>query len=553
MSRWIQCRVPSVPGRYLAADGAAANLETTVRNALTKAVRRGVQPGRVVDEPVTKFRRAWFDTFDWRLHKAGLMLERIETSRRPDATTLVLTADAAVVNVPAAGGPGPQRAAFPLDAVVPDGELRRRLEPVVEMRALVCVASVRVASRTFRVLNDDDKTVARVTVDRSTVAGREAAVLPPRVTVVEVRGYPSDARSVDRMLAKIPGLVQSPRSAFGDALDATGRVAGDYSSKLAITLAASTPASDAARQIMAALLDAAQRNIAGVVADTDTEFLHDLRVAVRRARSALKLIGHAVPDTDEAGAGLKWLGDLTTPTRDLDVYLLGLDALAAEVTVVGWDPAQLDPFRRFLGERRADAHAALVRGLRSARAKRAFAQWAAVGDADADEQDDERAGMTIDGLAKDAVAKTFGRVISRGRAITASSPPSDLHDLRKRCKELRYALEIFASLHEPRAQRALVDDLKVLQDCLGEFQDTEVQQHAIKQFAQEMLDATGRASSRADGATVQAVMAMGRLADRLVERQQLARDRFGDLFAQFAQAHRRARIAALYETAKASR
>jgi CHAD domain-containing protein len=529
--------VPAVRRDYVATDAAAADLEATVRKALTKLVSRAGMAGRIVAEPATRVRRTWFDTFDWRLHKAGLLLESAEAARAESKLSLIGAGD--VVSVLSRES-GPPRTAFPLDAVVPEGELRRRIEPVVEMRALVRVASIRSAITSIRVLNDDDKTVARVTIERSTSSDSPAHALAPRVSVVEIRGYDDEARSVDKALAKIPALAPAPHSAMAQALVAVGRAAGDYSSKLAIDLSAGMPADYAAHRIMRALLDAAQRNLTGVLADTDTEFLHDLRVAVRRGRSALKLMGHALTDTDAASAGLKWLGDLTTPTRDLDVYLLGLDALAAKVNTAGWDPAQLGPFRNFLSERRAAAQKALVRGLRSARAKSALAEWAAVG---TDELDGGPPAVAIDVLAKDAVRRTYSRVIKRGQAITPTSPASDLHDLRKRCKELRYALEIFASLHEPRAQRALVDDLKVLQDCLGEFQDTEVQQHAIKQFAQEMLTASGGA----DPATVQAVMAMGRLADRLVERQQVARDRFGELFAQFADLSKRGRVTALYD------
>ncbi len=147
-------------------------------------------------------------------------------------------------------------------------------------------------------------------------------------------------------------------------------------------------------------------------------------------------------------------------------------------------------------------------------------------------------------MAKSAVTRAFKRVIKAGARIGADSPPSDLHDLRKRCKELRYSLEIFGSLHNAAAQRALIDDLKKLQDCLGEFQDTEVQQHAIRTFAAQML-----AADASNTATVEAVMAMGRLADRLGERQIVARGTFALLFERFAGPQPRAHLAALYERA----
>jgi CHAD domain-containing protein len=310
------------------------------------------------------------------------------------------------------------------------------------------------------------------------------------------------------------------------------------------------PTEYAVRRIMSALLDAARRNLPGVVAGTDTEFLHDLRVAVRRARSTLKVAGGALPtaQADSASVALKWLGDLTTPSRDLDVYLLGLDGLAAEVTAPGWSASQLGPFRDFLTSAQASERAILVRSLRSVRAKRAFAAWAAVSTGDdmaaGDRPGDDVSGTRVESVAKSAVGRAFKRVIKAGSAITTESPASDLHDLRKRCKELRYSLEIFGSLHNAAAQRALIDDLKKLQDCLGEFQDTEVQQQAIRTFASQML-----AADASNAATVEAVMAMGRLADRLGERQLVARGTFAVLFERFAGPQPRAHLRDLYERA----
>ena len=54
------------------------------------------------------------------------------------------------------------------------------------------------------------------------------------------------------------------------------------------------PAGAAAAAILLRLLDTIDANVGGVLTDTDTEFLHDLRVSVRRSRSALKLFGDAL-------------------------------------------------------------------------------------------------------------------------------------------------------------------------------------------------------------------------------------------------------------------
>ena len=91
------------------------------------------------------------------------------------------------------------------------------------------------------------------------------------------------------------------------------------------------PAAAAVAAVLTALLDTLEANVPGTIRDIDTEFLHDLRVAVRRTRSALKLAGDVLPGgwPRRFRPEFKWLGDLTTPTRDLDVYLLGYGEMAA--------------------------------------------------------------------------------------------------------------------------------------------------------------------------------------------------------------------------------
>ncbi|MDQ1484508.1 MAG: hypothetical protein QOJ62_201 [Actinomycetota bacterium] len=551
--------MPAADSDFVAVAGTPVDLPGAVTAAL-ESVRRL----RVVAEPTRDARRTWFDTFDWRLHKAGLLLEhKSATSRNaPPVASVALHSSAGVIT--AADTTGDVRRAFPFDAVVPAGRLRDRLQPVVEMRALVPVATVQTRTKTLRVLNDDDKTVARVALeDSAAIHGRARHRLAARVTVLACRGYDDEAAALTAVLAKVAGLAASDRSTLAHALDALGRKPGDYTGKLDVHLADDMSTELAVRVVMGQLADAAQVNLAGVVADTDTEFLHDLRVAVRRARSVLKLVGAALPtaQADAARSELKWLGDLTTPTRDLDVYLLGLDALAAEAGT-GSDVDQLEPFRTFLAARRSREQKALVRGLRSARGKRAFSLWTAIGaptssDPAAQSVTDDATELgraPVGAVAQRCVDRTFRKVIRAGSAITAASPASALHDLRKRCKELRYALEIFASLQDANAHRALVADLKTLQDCLGEFQDTEVQQHAIRRFAEEMLAGGPAAEATAGTAAppvtavmpVMAVMAMGRIADRLEQRQVAARARFASLFAEFAGPKPRAHLAALY-------
>jgi CHAD domain-containing protein len=314
------------------------------------------------------------------------------------------------------------------------------------------------------------------------------------------------------------------------------------------------PAARAAATILLRLLDTIDVNLPGVLADTDTEFLHDLRVSVRRTRSAIKLFGDALsglPRRELAffAAEFKWVGDLTTPTRDLDVHLLDFDDTARGLAAA--TPADLEPFRAYLAQRRRREFRALARGLRSPRFTELVSRWrdqlTAIeqGTAGAPEREAKprsgssrrAAGGTAGLLAAERTRVAFTKVARRGAAITADSPAESLHDLRKRCKELRYALEFFAPVYDPAASAPVVGDLKRLQDCLGEFQDTEIQIHEIRALAGAML-----AAREAPAVTL---LAMGEITAGLAARQRAARADFERRFAAFAGVEGQRRVSAL--------
>jgi CHAD domain-containing protein len=535
-------------------------------------------------EPVGAGRRTLLDTFDWRLHKAGLTLEYVArsvggelrlaghtvTTTRPVITQSVITQS--VITQPEITQPvtGWQAARPHLMCELPDGPVASRIGDLVAPRALLAVVTVTTATTTHRLLNEDGKTVARLLVECPVIAGQRsapqssgmggsrppsplaplAAPLAPRLSIAEVRGYPGQARRAARLVGAAPGIKQAEVPAFSAALRALGRRPGDYSNKVDTDITAALPAGRAAATILLRLLDTIDANVGGVLADTDTEFLHDLRVSVRRTRSALKLFGDAliasagsdgpaVLTQEEVAffaAAFKWVGDLTTPTRDLDVHLLDFDDTAHALSAA--KPDHLEPFRAYLEQRRRKEFRALARGLKSARFTELRTDWRAKLTAIKDSNPAARvttvrsghgrqaAGGTTGWLAAERTRTAFAKVARRGAEITPGSPAESLHDLRKRCKELRYALEFFAPLHDRAAQAKVVGELKRLQDCLGEFQDTEVQIGEIRALATAML-----AAGEAPAVTL---LAMGEVTAGLASRQRAAREDFGRRFAAFA-------------------
>jgi len=491
----------------------------------------------VVQETRRRERQVWLDTFDWRLHAAGLELRQLNGGLPSE---LVLTT---VAGEPVAAQPLPAARWPALPGGLPAGPLRDRLLSVAGVRALLPQARAEGTMTRLRVLDGEGKTVARIELQDAVLATPGAAALPPRLVLTPVRGYQGATDRAARLLAAAGGFVPSSRSAYQTMLASAGHQPGPAKGA---ALAAATPARAALAATLLELADTIEVNAQYVIRDVDTEFLHDLRVAVRRVRSVLKLAGDVLPPgfTGRFAGEFKWLGDLTTPVRDLDVHLDGFGATAARLAAA--TPADLEPLRAELGRRRRTERTRLVRGLRSARFTSLLAAWRAELQDVVNRPAPRRraAGPDTGTLAAERISRAYRRLIKRGAALGPATggdgpPAADLHALRKRGKELRYLLEFFGSLYEPAALRRAVKDLKGLQDCLGGFQDAEVQQDGIRQFATAMLAARpasgGDRAARPDAAVLAAtLLAMGELTAALHADQARARAEVSGRFAEFA-------------------
>jgi CHAD domain-containing protein len=502
-------------------------------------------------------RRTWLDTFDWRLFRAGLTLELL--AGRGTAELVLTGRDGELVATEPTGtgnGSSPIRWPGRLDRL-PAGPLRECLAPVVGVRALLPVTKATSVLTELRAVNTDDKTIAVLAVDRMSVnqpgqrghsghgrqpAARQSQQRRPqphsRLAVIPLRGYQAQASKLADVLEQAPELAPAVQSPFEAALAGAGRRAGDYTGKIDVRLAGSMPAALALVTVLGNLFDSIEANLAGTIGDIDTEFLHDMRVAVRRTRSVLKTAKAVLPAgvVGTYRTEFRWLGDLTTPTRDLDVYLLDYPSMTERL--VAATALDLAPFCEYLQRERATAYRQLVRGLKSARFTSLAGKWRH----DLDQAAAAPGRRPATGaFAARRIAKAHALVLSAGAMIDSTSPPQALHDLRKLCKELRYLLEVFSSLHDPAQQWRAVNELKALQDCLGEFQDTDVQIAELRTFATAMM------ADRSAPATT--LLAMGEIAAGLAARQAKARAEFAGRFAGFASPRGRARIGALTKAA----
>lgn len=482
---------------------------------------------RLTVGPSSRSERTVLDTFDGRLRAAGLVAE---LGASDGVMTLTVAGAEETRSAPVERG-GDGRI---LAVELPEGPLREHVAPLLANRALLPVARVRSRLQPAQVLDEEDKTVVRLVVEHAEVVPDEGRPLPlpTRLRLLAVRGYARPLAEVRALVVDDLGLLPAEEDRVAGAVRALGLPPGGVSTEVDVGLSARQPGGEAAGLVLLRLADIVDAQLPGTLADLDPEFLHDLRVAVRRARSVLRELKGVLPDDRRATwrAELTWVQEVTGPTRDLDVHLEDLPGYREWLS-----PAlrpDLAPLEALLVRRRGAALSTMRRHLRSARYRRFTAAYRAdlerlAGGTLAGGPD---AGRPVAKVAARRIRHVYATMVEEGSTIGEGSPAEALHDLRKRGKELRYLLELFGSLFPAEEVKPMVRSLKALQDVLGRHQDRDVQAAALRSLAPELAGVERGP---------EALMAMGLLVDRLEREQVAARAEFADRFADFADDERR--------------
>jgi len=468
--------------------------------------------------------KTFYDSFDWRLYNAGIICEQNQSQKNSQLSLIdrnkgYLIARESIQDVPN------------FSEQLTQSSLKSQLSPLLEMRALLLLCQLPHQIYRINILNKDQKIILRIQLD-------EYELLANRLSLHPLKGYEKAVKNVTEILINDLDLKATHNTILNAALKLQGRKPKDYSSKLAIKLEPDMRADQASIIIYQQLLNAIKTNESGTIADIDSEFLHDFRVAVRRTRAGLSQIKNTLaPETIAHHANFfAWLGQITGATRDLDVYLLSYKNYQAALP----ESLQSDisPLYDFLKKKQVQAQYELAEKLKSKEYRVQLDAWEHyLKSTLPTEGTGLAANINIKKLADQRIWKVYKRLMKEADAINEHSPANALHDLRKTCKKLRYLMEFFTSLYPENEMKSLIKALKGFQSVLGDFQDYEVQETSIKQFSEEMAH---------QNIPTNTFLAMGVLVQYLDTMKRKARSKFNTQFDLFQQAEIKASFKRLF-------
>ncbi|MCU1457522.1 MAG: hypothetical protein JWL73_1614, partial [Actinomycetia bacterium] len=338
-----------------------------------------------------------------------------------------------------------------------------RSEPHVEL------ARIHTHRRKIRVYDRSGASVGEVDDDEVTAT----VPLPVRFHEVEVE---MDETAHPHLVDALVHRLRAAGAGTGDSSSKVARVLGDRA-KEPPDLPSPRPLgpdSTVADVVQASVASGVERLLANdpiIRTSDDPEGIHQARVATRRLRSDLRTFRPVIDArwSEPLRAELKWLGEEIGRVRDADVLLGLLQTKAADVPSDARAAAQVLVGR--LSKMRDRDRDALLQAMASERYAKLLDRLVEGAAAPVMRHPDDAT------PARKAVGKLAGRpwkqLRKRVRRLGEEPSDTDLHEVRKRAKQARYALEAIAPV---AGRRAAEHGARIaeLQDVLGDLHDAVV-------------------------------------------------------------------------------
>ena len=303
--------------------------------------------------------------------------------------------------------------------------------------------------------------------------------------LVRVRrsGDPSVAKHFRSVLRERLGARACPEDLFVLGMDVLGAPLPGAGAPSRWVPSKHDGAGEMAAKVIGAQLHRLRASHAGAAQDLDPEYVHEMRVAARTARQALRLFRPWLDRafTDQTARELAWLGGKLGAVRDYDVFL---DSLRKELPGAIADPAAREAVTALVRLTRATALSELREALTSPRHAALMEELDAVasgmrGQRLSEPREDARA------AGSRVVRRALLRIKAQGGESVEALGAEELHRMRILFRRLRYACELFRPIYGRRMRRAL-PVVVVFQDCLGEHQDAAVARERLLGLARSV-------------------------------------------------------------------
>lgn len=456
--------------------------------ALNRRARQrfGIRAVTTEGAQLPRYTRTFLDTFDWRLYAAGIVCVV------DDGSLTLFGFPAAGARTRRSAGESARTDGTPTEEAHSEpchgASLRKRLPaPVSDLgsellsraaakpakgRALMPVFATEVSRHLYRVIDENEKTIASLELDEPA-----DDTMPRFAWLYPWRGF---SRECGELLAELPpGSQVVDIATYGRImLAAGGREPGLYSSAVRLRIDPEQQVARVTKHVLGYFLDVMAENEQGIIDRVDTEFLHDYRVALRRMRSYVSQAKGSLPDgrVRELKADLKRISGPTGPARDLDVLLLRegeYHAMLPDELRIG-----LEAYFAEIRRRREKAYDELAGFLSGAEYQELFEKWRSYAGTPGTEPA-LNGEAPVGTLAPRWISRRMKKLTRNVQGTNDATNDEQLHRMRIDGKKLRYLLEIFESLYPPGRVKALAKDLKRFQDALGDLNDLSVQEAAL--------------------------------------------------------------------------
>ena len=403
----------------------------------------------------------YLDTADWRVFHAGYALR---VRAKDDTTEVTLKGLTRSADGPARRQEFTERGA--IEAIADsDGPVGRRLHLILRGTLLRPLFTVTTRRHTW-VMRSTSSDLAEVALDDTSVSAGGTSSTLQRVEIEEIEvGGLGAADAFVTALQTACSLTPAATSKFEAGLLSAGLHPGPLDLG-PVDINPDDRLVDRAYAVLRRRFGEFLTYEGGTALGEDPESLHQMRVATRRLRAALRVFeGVLPPSLFATREEIRWFGQALGAVRDLDVQIENLEALQQ---ASAWDDANaLAPLRTQFKRQHDEARSALLESLSSERYAslvETMRQGLITGPTPDAPDDLSRA------TGRRVIGQRYRRFQRDAQRLRKNSPRTEYHLLRIRGKRLRYSLELFLDLYGREGAQALAS-LRALQDLLGELQD----------------------------------------------------------------------------------